>query len=67
MRMIIRARDLGSADRKRYVELASKNVDADLERELEYAALMFNSAFVRQTWRKQKQSGAGRGRKSKGL
>lgn len=67
MRMIIRARDLGSADRKRYTELADKRVDADLQRELEYEALVFNSAFVRQTWRKQKQSGAGRGQKSKGL
>jgi hypothetical protein len=51
---IVRARNLDAADRKRFVELTPR-VSPDLQRELEYEAMLFNSAFVRQSWRKQKK------------
>jgi hypothetical protein len=57
---VIRASSLDSADKRRFVELTPK-VDADLQRELEYDAMLFHSAFVRETWKKQKR---GRGRVS---
>lgn len=60
---IVRAQWLDAADRQRFVELAPKN-DADLQRELEYEAMLFNSAFVRETWKKQKR---GASRVKKGL
>jgi len=63
---IVKAGSLDLADRRRFAELR-QHTDVDQLRELEYEALVFNSAFVRHTWRKQKQSGAGRGRKSEGL
>jgi hypothetical protein len=55
---IVRARSLDSADRRRFVELTPR-ASPDLQRELEFEAMLFNSAFVRQSWRKQKR---GRGR-----
>ena len=61
---VVRANLLDAADRKRFVEFTPR-VSPDLQRELEYEAMLFNSAFVRQTWRKQKR-GASRG-KQKGL
>lgn len=61
---VVRSSSLDSADKKRFVEL-TRRVSPDLQRELEFEAMLFNSAFVRQTWRKQKR-GASRG-KQKGL
>jgi hypothetical protein len=51
---IVRARSLDSADKRRFVELTPR-VSPDLQRELEFEAMLFNSAFVRQSWRKQKK------------
>ena len=61
---VIRASSLDEADKRRFVELTPR-VSPDLQRELEYEAMVFNSAFVRETWKKQKR-GASRG-KQKGL
>jgi hypothetical protein len=58
---VVRAGNLDAADRQRFVELTPK-VDADLQRELEYEAMLFHSAVIRQSWRKQKR-GASRGKK----
>jgi hypothetical protein len=58
---IVRAKSLDSADKRRFVELTPR-VSPDLQRELEFEAMLFNSAFVRQSWRKQKR-GASRGKK----
>ena len=57
---VVKVNSLDAADKKRFAEL-NKRVSPDLQRTLEYEAMLFNSAFVRQTWRKQKR---GRGRVS---
>ena len=51
---VVRAKLLDAADRRRFSELQPK-IDADALRQMEYDALVFNSAYVRQTWRKQKK------------
>jgi hypothetical protein len=47
---VVKASTLDNHDKRRFVELA-KSVDADIEREVEYLAAVFNMGFVRQSWR----------------
>ena len=47
---VVRSRALDVNDRRRFVELTPR-VNADAEREAEYLAMLFNSQFVRESWR----------------
>lgn len=51
---VVKAASLDRADRHRFSELRTQT-DVDRLRELEYEALVFNSAFVRHTWKNQKK------------
>jgi hypothetical protein len=57
MSSVIRIRDLGSADRKRYRELstADAQLKANLARAREYDELKLTLAFIGKTWRSQKK------------
>ena len=50
MKAVIRVSKLDRHDKRRFVELTGE-VDADIEREVEYLAAVFNMGFVRQSWR----------------
>jgi len=58
MRMIIRARDLSYADRKRFVELAFEKkarVSLDTQRALEFAKKVDAAEHTNATWCEQKK------------
>jgi hypothetical protein len=55
MSTIVRRRDLGRADLKRYGLSAKEEVAANIQCTRDYEDALHNLAFVRQTWSIQKQ------------